>query len=58
MIRTTLVKANTWKITSDSKTDLRPMIFRFAVDTGNAVITLQKEENNLETVFRELTREK
>ncbi len=36
--------------------DVRNAVFQFAVNTGNSVLSLQKEERNLEEVFHELTK--
>ena len=46
---------NTWLIESSSDADIRPAIFRFAVDRKLTVLSLQKQENNLEEIFRHLT---
>lgn len=37
------------------ETDLRPQIFRFAVDNGLTLLTLKKQESSLENVFLEIT---
>jgi len=50
------VSGNTWKIEIHSDKDLRTDIFQYAVQNGYAVLTLQKEEQRLEDVFKELTR--
>lgn len=50
------IKGNTWQLTTSSATDIRGHIFQFAVQNQLAVLTLQKEEQNLEDVFRELTK--
>lgn len=47
---------NTWKIVSSSKTDIRPVIFQFAVDNHLSVLSLTKQEHTLEEVFRRLTK--
>lgn len=49
------VKINTWEIESESEEDLRPLIFNFAVQNNLTVLSLQKQESNLEEVFRHLT---
>lgn len=49
---------NVWLLESSGGADSRQEIFRFAVDHQLAVITMQKQENNLESVFRQLTVEK
>ena len=48
-------QGNTWLIEGDEGKDIRQELFRFAVDKGLSVITLQKQESNLESVFRQLT---
>ncbi len=45
-----------WVIESSSDEDIRAEIFRFAVEKKIAVLALQKEEKNLESIFQELTR--
>ncbi len=50
------IKGNVWQLTTSSSKDLRGDIFQFAVQNQLAVLTLQKEEQNLEDVFRELTK--
>jgi ABC-2 type transport system ATP-binding protein len=56
--RVMLVKGNTWKIYSATQQDIRPAIFKFAVDNKLMVLSLQKEEQTLEEVFHQLTRTK
>ena len=46
-----------WKIESEGKQDIRPAIFRFAVNNGLTLLTLQEKQQNLENVFQELTQE-
>ncbi len=50
------VEGNTWKLFSTSVTDIRPDVFQFAVNNKLAVLTIQKEEQKLEDVFKDLTR--
>ncbi len=45
-----------WLIESSSRKDIRQDIFKFAVDTGLAVLSMQKKEKSLEEVFQELTK--
>lgn len=52
------VKANEWIIESDSKEDIRPIISRFALDNGMIVLTIRREEQSLEDVFKKLTGKK
>ncbi|PLX11776.1 MAG: gliding motility-associated ABC transporter ATP-binding subunit GldA [Marinilabiliales bacterium] len=46
-----------WLIQSASAEDIRPHIFKFAVDSGLAVLSMQKKEKSLEEVFQELTKQ-
>lgn len=46
----------TWKIESLEEEDVRSSIFAFAVANNLTVLAMQKEEANLEEVFRELTK--
>lgn len=48
------ISGNTWQISSSSDKDIRSDIFHFAVSNGLAVLTIQKEEQKLEDVFKEL----
>lgn len=49
------VSGNQWIIEAEGTEDVRPLIFSFAVSNNLAVISLQKEESNLEEVFRLIT---
>jgi len=46
-----------WYLESDPATDIRPAVFSFAVTNGLTVLSMQREEQRLEEVFRELTRD-
>ncbi len=48
-------RANNWLIEAEGKTDIRPIIFSFAVKNNLTVLSLTKKETNLEEVFRSLT---
>ena len=50
------LSGNTWKLTTSIDKDIRADIFRFAVQNNLAVLAMQKEEQKLEDVFKELTR--
>lgn len=50
------VSENTWKISSSEDRDIRKEIFDFAVQNKLSVLTLNKEEQKLEDVFKQLTR--
>lgn len=49
------LEGNKWKIYSNEKEDLRKEISRFANDNGLLVLTIQKETQSLENVFKNLT---
>ena len=48
--------STTWFLVSDAATDVRADVFNFAVSNQMTVLSLQKEEQKLEEVFQELTR--
>jgi ABC-2 type transport system ATP-binding protein len=50
------LRDNVWQVESSSGEDIRPAIFAFAVDRNIMVLSLQKEEKTLESIFQELTR--
>lgn len=52
----TQIKGNVWKIEAHTDKDVRTDIFQFAVQNGLAVLTLHKEEQKLEDVFKHLTK--
>ncbi len=58
LVSAEMIRTNTWKIKGRKGTDIRQEIFRFAAESGLSVLTLQKEESNIESVFHQLTREK
>jgi len=49
------LKANTWIIEASGSEDIRSSVFGFAVSNKLTVLSLQKQESNLEEVFRLLT---
>jgi ABC-2 type transport system ATP-binding protein len=50
------LNGNSWQLISTSKSDVRKEIFNFAVANDLSVLTLNKEEQSMEDVFKELTR--
>jgi ABC-2 type transport system ATP-binding protein len=50
------IKGNTWQIETHSDKDIRSDIFQYAVKNGMAVLTLHKEEQRMEDVFKNLTK--
>jgi len=49
------VNDNTWKLQAKPDNDIRPRINRFAVENNLTLLSLHREEHNLEQVFHELT---
>lgn len=52
------ISENSCRVHGDKGMDLRPVLFKYSVDNGLSIITLQKEENSLESIFRQLTAQK
>ncbi|HRH67374.1 MAG TPA: gliding motility-associated ABC transporter ATP-binding subunit GldA [Bacteroidia bacterium] len=50
------VTGNIWRLGSDGKTDIRPHVFQFAVQHQLAVLSMQKQEQKLEDIFHQLTK--
>jgi len=50
-----ILRNNTWQIEANGDEDIRPAIFNFAVNNNLTVLSLQKQQSNLEEVFRHLT---
>jgi ABC-2 type transport system ATP-binding protein len=44
-----------WLIEAESEEDVRPSLFNYAVKNNLTVLSLNKQESNLEDVFRQLT---
>ena len=56
-IKSAVQEGKNWLIESDGSTDIRPLIFRFAVENNLTLLTLQEKQQNLESIFHQLTRE-
>tara|TARA_B100001250_G_scaffold216781_1_gene185988 strand:- start:3 stop:902 length:900 start_codon:yes stop_codon:yes gene_type:complete len=50
------LKGNQYQVFSDSKFDLRPDLFEFAVNNKLTVLQMNMEEQKLESIFQELTK--
>jgi ABC-2 type transport system ATP-binding protein len=50
------IRSNTWQIVTSSDSDIRPDLFRFAVEHKLTVLEMQREERSIEDVFKELTK--
>ena len=46
---------NTWRLLCANEHDIRPDVFRFAVQNDLVILTLQRQNRNLEDSFRQLT---
>jgi ABC-2 type transport system ATP-binding protein len=52
----THLKENSWQLEALTEEDIRPAVFQFAVQHNLAILTLHKEEQRLEDVFKHLTK--
>lgn len=50
-----MITETQWKLISDGKTDIRPLVFQFAVQHQLTVLSMQKQEQKLEDIFHQLT---
>ncbi len=50
------IGAGIWLIEAEGDEDIRPVLFNYAVQNNLTVLSLQKNESDLEEVFRHLTR--
>jgi ABC-2 type transport system ATP-binding protein len=53
----TALSGVTFQLTSEPAADIRPEVFRFAVEHHLTVLAMQKQELRLEEVFQELTKD-
>lgn len=49
------IAKNTWRITAKGRKDVRNAIFSFAVENKLSVLTLQRETESMEAIFKKLT---
>ena len=56
VLETIELKGNQYQVFSDSKFDLRPALFEFAVNNKLTVLQMNMEEQKLESIFQELTK--
>ena len=56
VIEVKLMEGNTWLIVADMKKDIRKDIFDYAVAHKLSVLAMQKEEQKLEDIFKQLTK--
>jgi ABC-2 type transport system ATP-binding protein len=50
-----VIRNNIWFVEAETEEDIRPALFNFAVKNNLTVLSLNKQESNLEDVFRQLT---
>jgi len=48
---------NRWKLAATKGTDLREIVFKFAVETNNVILQQNEEEQRLEEIFQHLTKD-
>jgi ABC-2 type transport system ATP-binding protein len=56
VIEVKLVEGNTWLIMTSAEIDIRKDIFNYAVSNKLSVLAMQKEEQKLEDIFKQLTK--
>jgi len=49
------INKSTWLLSANLKEDIRPIIFRFAIDNGLTLIGMQQKGKQLEDIFQSLT---
>lgn len=54
-IKNVVSTGNLFEIEAESENDIRPEVFKFAVENKLTLLTLQEKQQNLEGVFHELT---
>ncbi len=55
-VRAASYDGESWEIEAESSIDIRPVIFRFAVENNLTLLTLLQKQQNLEGIFHQLTR--
>ena len=58
VLRVSKLEGQQWELYSEQSSDIRPDIFKFAVEQQLTVLTINRVEQDLESVFRELTSKK
>ncbi len=54
-VKNAVLNGNLWEIESTGEKDIRPEIFHFAVENQLTLLTLNEKQQNLESVFHEVT---
>ncbi|MCD6354965.1 MAG: AAA family ATPase, partial [Prolixibacteraceae bacterium] len=55
-VKNVIAEGKCWKIESAVSNDIRPAIFRFAVENHLTLLTLREQQQNLESIFQQLTK--
>jgi ABC-2 type transport system ATP-binding protein len=55
VVKVRKIRQNVWLVEAEGEDDVRPALFEFAVRNKLTVLSLKKEESNLEEIFRHLT---
>jgi ABC-2 type transport system ATP-binding protein len=48
-------EGNGWLLSASGEEDIRPVIFRYAAQTGNILLTLGERQPHFENIFQQLT---
>ncbi len=54
-VRNAVLNGNIWELESSGEKDIRPEVFHFAVENQLTLLTLNEKQQNLESVFHEVT---
>ena len=54
-IQNAVLSGNLWELESSGEKDIRPEVFHFAVENQLTLLTLNEKQQNLESVFHEVT---
>ncbi len=55
VLQVTNLQGNTWLLNTNSQFDVRAEVFQFAVQNQLVMLSISKEEQSLESIFRQLT---
>jgi ABC-2 type transport system ATP-binding protein len=55
-VKSAVFDGENWEIAADGEADIRFEIFRFAVENNLTLLTLIQKQQNLESIFHQLTR--
>ncbi len=58
VLKVTRLEGQQWELYAEQSTDIRPEIFKFAVEQQLTVLTINRIEQDLESIFRQLTTKK